>query len=127
MSNVTVVIEATEVQRRLLPKKIWIDLDNSPHVPFFRPIIDELKARGYDLFVTARDAYQVRELLEYYGVDGKVIGKHYGKHKILKALGTCWRAVALIAMVRKERPAISICHGSRGCLMASKSLRIPNL
>jgi uncharacterized protein len=116
-----------EVSHSLLPKKIWIDLDNSPHVPFFRPIIDELKGRGYDLFITARDAYQVRELLEYYRVDGKVIGKHYGKHKILKALGTCWRAVALIAMVRKERPAISICHGSRGCLMASKFLRIPNL
>ena len=23
-------------------KKIWLDLDNSPHVPFFKPIIDEL-------------------------------------------------------------------------------------
>ena len=29
------------------PKRIWIDLDNSPHVPFFRPIVDELRARGY--------------------------------------------------------------------------------
>lgn len=120
------MFEAPKVQRSPR-KKIWIDLDNSPHVPFFRPIIDELKARGYDLFVTARDAYQVRELLEYYGVDGKVIGKHYGKHKILKALGTCWRAVVLIAMVRKERPDISVCHGSRGCLITSKWLNIPNL
>jgi uncharacterized protein len=108
-------------------RKIWIDLDNSPHVPFFRPIIDELKARGYVLFVTARDAYQVRELLEYYGVEGKVVGRHYGKQKILKALGTFWRAAALIAMVRKERPDISVCHGSRGCLITSKLLGIPNL
>ena len=127
MSNATAVIEAPEVQRRVLHKKIWIDLDNSPHVPFFRPIIDELKARGYDIFVTARDAYQVRELLEYYGVEGKVVGKHYGKHKILKALGTCWRAVVLIAMVRREKPDISVCHGSRGCLITSKILNIPNL
>ena len=121
------MLKLPEVKRSLPRKKIWIDLDNSPHVPFFRPIIDELKARGYDLFVTARDAYQVRELLEYYGVEGKVIGKHYGKHKILKALGTCWRAVVLIAMVRKEKPDISLCHGSRGCLIASKVLKIPNL
>jgi predicted glycosyltransferase len=121
------MLKAPKVKRSLPRKKIWIDLDNSPHVPFFRPIIDELKARGYDLFVTARDAYQVRELLEYYGVEGKVIGKHYGKHKTLKALGTCWRAVVLIAMVRKEKPDISVCHGSRGCLMASKVLKIPNL
>jgi len=44
-------------------KKIWVDLDNSPHVPLFRPIIEELRRRNYEVLVTARDAYQVRELL----------------------------------------------------------------
>ena len=34
-------------------KKIWVDLDNSPHVPFFRPIIDELRKRNYEVLVTA--------------------------------------------------------------------------
>ena len=76
-------------------KKIWVDLDNSPHVPFFRPIIEELKKRDYEVVVTARDAYQVRELVEFYGLAAKIAGKHYGKHKILKAFGTCWRALVL--------------------------------
>ena len=40
--------------------KIWIDLDNSPHVPFFAPIIEELQKRGYSVVVTARDCFQVR-------------------------------------------------------------------
>jgi len=30
-------------------KKIWIDLDNSPHVPFFKPIIKEFNKRGYQM------------------------------------------------------------------------------
>ena len=30
-------------QQRTRGKKIWIDLENSPHVPFFKPIIEELK------------------------------------------------------------------------------------
>lgn len=120
-------LDAPKSERTSIRKKIWIDLDNSPHVPFFRPIIDELRARGYEVFITARNAYQVRELLEYYGVDGKVIGKHYGKHKILKALGTCWRAVALTALVRREKPDLSVCHGSRGCLITSNLLKIPNI
>jgi predicted glycosyltransferase len=107
--------------------KIWVDLDNSPHVPFFRPIIDELKARGYEVVITARDAYQVRELLQFYSVPCQVIGKHYGKHKILKALGTLWRALVLARVVRKEGVHLSICHGSRGCLLASALLRIPNI
>ena len=128
MSNTSVAIpEAPNILTPSVHKKIWIDLDNSPHVPFFRPIIDELRKKGYEVFLTARDAYQVRELLEYYGVDGKVIGRHYGKHKLFKALGTCWRAVVLTAMVRKEKPDISVCHGSRGCLITSKLLNIPNL
>lgn len=100
-------------------KKIWIDLDNSPHVPFFVPIIPELKARGFELFVTARDSYQVVELLKYYGIQARIVGKHYGKLKILKALGTAWRALALAYMVRKEKVNVSLAHGSRGCMLAS--------
>src|SRR6266481_4916862 len=79
-------------QRDVREGKIWVDLENSPHVPFFRPIIDELRARGYEIVVTARDAYQVRELLEFYKVPCQVVGKHYGKFKVLKVLGTLWRA-----------------------------------
>src|ERR1700730_16195199 len=98
--------------------KIWIDLDNSPHVPFFVPIISELKAKGFEIFLTARDSYQVVELLKFYGVHARVIGKHYGKHKILKLLGTVWRAIALVWIVRREKIDLSLTHGSRGCLMA---------
>ena len=36
-----------------MAKKIWIDLDNSPHVPFFTPIIEELEQRGYRVLLTA--------------------------------------------------------------------------
>jgi predicted glycosyltransferase len=108
-------------------KKIWIDLDNSPHVPFFRPIIEELKKRNYDVLVTARDAYQVRELLEFYGVSARLIGRHYGKHKVLKGIGTCWRALAVTAGVRNEKIDLAITHGSRACVIACALLGIPDI
>jgi uncharacterized protein len=108
-------------------KKIWVDLDNSPHVPFFRPILEELRRRNYELMVTARDAYQVRELIEFYGVPAKIVGKHYGKHKIWKALGTFGRALALASLVRKEKPDLAICHGSRGMIIAAQLLKIPSV
>ena len=107
--------------------KIWIDLDNSPHVPFFLPIIEELKAQGYELLVTARDAYQVRDLLEFYGVKALVVGKHYGKSKLMKLVGTGWRAMKLANTVRRYRPDISVSHGSRGCMLASYLLRVENV
>jgi predicted glycosyltransferase len=107
--------------------KIWVDLDNSPHVPFFSPIIDELRARGHELIITARDAYQTRELLEFYGVPAQIVGKHYGKLKILKVFGTLSRAFALVRFLGSARPQLSISHGSRGCLLASSFLRVPNI
>src|SRR5438445_3443634 len=66
-------------------------------------------------------------MLEFYGVSGKIVGQHYGKHKVLKALGTCWRALALLVIARKEKPDLSINDGSRACLLACAWLRIPNV
>ncbi len=108
-------------------KKIWIDLDNSPHVPFFVPILPELQARGFEIFLTARNSYQVCDLLEYYGVRARVIGRHHGKNKLLKALGTAWRAIVLTWIVRHEKVDLSLAHGSRGCMLASRLLDIDTI
>jgi predicted glycosyltransferase len=108
-------------------RKVWIDLDNSPHVPFFVPIVEALRNQGYEVIVTARDAYQVRDLIEFYGLPARVVGRHYGKSKILKLLGTCWRALQLAAIMRKHKPDIAVSHGSRGCMLASHLLKIKGL
>src|SRR6266436_2102325 len=55
-----------KIVSRTAHKKIWIDLDNSPHVPLFLPIMEELRKRGYQVLVTARNSYQVCELLKLY-------------------------------------------------------------
>lgn len=115
------------VQPPSIRKKIWIDLDNSPHVPFFVPIIPELQARGFEIFLTARNSYQVCELLEYYGIRARIVGKHHGKNKVLKILGTAWRAFALARIVRKEKIDISLSHGSRGSILASALLGIETI
>ena len=49
-------------------KIVWIDIDNSPHVPFFKPIIRELKNQGIELLLTARDTYQVCDLIGYFNL-----------------------------------------------------------
>jgi len=38
--------------------RIWIDLSNSPHVPFFRALIPEFVARGHEVEITARNFAQ---------------------------------------------------------------------
>jgi predicted glycosyltransferase len=112
---------------RLERKKIWIDLDNSPHVPFFLPIIDELRARGLEVILTARDSYQVCELLEFHKLSCDVVGRHWGKHRTLKMLGTCLRAMQLVPMMMKKKPDLAVSHGSRSQFLSSVALGIPNL
>jgi predicted glycosyltransferase len=109
------------------PKRIWIDLDNSPHVPFFVPIIEELEKQGYATFLTARDACQVVELVDLHGLSCEKIGRHYGKNKFMKVMGTCYRALQLIRAARKEDLALAVSHGSRSQLIAAAVLRIPSL
>ena len=107
--------------------KIWIDLDNSPHVPFFVPIIDELHKLGYSLAVTARDCFQVRELADFFHLDYKLIGHHSGKNKVRKVAGLCLRALQLLPTILTEKPRLALSHGSRSQLIVSAFLGIPSL
>ena len=115
------------VTRRIEPKKIWIDLDNSPHVPFFAPIIRELETRGHSLLVTARDFAQVRQLVELLHLKCKIIGRHYGKNTLYKIAGVAIRASQLASVVWRARPDLAISHGSRAQLLLSALLRVPSV
>lgn len=108
-------------------KIVWIDLDNSPHVPFFLPIIRELQSRGIELVLTARDTYQVCDLIEYFCLPCKVIGRHYGKNKLLKVVGNCIRAAELLPLAIAQHPDLAISHGSRAQVLVCKPLGIPTL
>jgi uncharacterized protein len=107
--------------------KIWIDIDNSPHVPFFIPIIEELKKRGIEVALTARNLYQVCELLDFFNLPCKVIGGHYGKNKVLKVLGNCLRATQLVPTAASLRPTLALSHGSRAQVLVCKLLGIPTV
>jgi len=123
--------EAVRISKTVLrsrkQKTVWIDIDNSPHVPFFLPIIEELEKEGIEVVLTARNIYQVCELLEFFDLPCKVIGKHYGKNKFLKVAGTLLRALQLGPTAALTRPDVAISHGSRAQLLICKALRIPTI
>ena len=108
-------------------KTIWIDLDNSPHVPFFKPIIGELKKRGHEVVVTARDCFQVCGLADLMGVEYTKVGRHYGKHLLLKGAGLVIRSLQLMPTILKKKPDIALSHGSRSQVMISMMYRIPSV
>ena len=113
--------------RTAVRKKIWIDLDNSPHVPFFKPIAEELELRGYSVVFTARDCFQVRELADLMKLNYRCIGHHYGKHMVAKLAGIAIRALQLLPYILRQRPQLAVSHGSRSMFALASMLRIPSI
>ena len=107
--------------------KIWIDLENSPHVPFFLPIIREIEARGWTVVLTARDCFQVCELADLAGLKYSKVGRHYGKNPFAKLIGLGARILRLAPVILRERPKISVSHNSRSSIILSGLLGIPSL
>lgn len=113
-------------------KAVWIDVDNSPHVPLFAPMIKDYRRGGIEVILTARNHAQTIELLEKFGFGGtfEIVGKHYGKSKINKIGGLLIRAQQLISYVKHRKKAgtkikVAVSHGSRSLVLAARFLRIP--
>jgi predicted glycosyltransferase len=116
-----------QIVKQMPGKKIWIDLENSPHVPFFKPIMEELEKRGHSVVLTARDCFQVCELADLFHMKYKRIGHHYGKHTLAKLTGLVVRVLQMAPTVLREKPDLAISHGSRSLFLLSSLLRIPTL
>jgi predicted glycosyltransferase len=105
--------------------KIWIDLENTPHIPFFRPIIRELRNQGHQVVLTARDGYQTCEMAGFHALDYHKIGRHYGRHLTAKVCGLLVRSGQLLRFARHEKPALALNLGSRSQNLAAKLMGIP--
>jgi uncharacterized protein len=106
--------------------RVWIDLTNSPHVLVMRPVIANLRARGHEVEVTARDFAQTLGLCERFGIAHTAIGRHRGGGLLAKALGLGDRSLALTRWARVRRFDLAIGHGSNDITVAAALLRIPS-
>ena len=105
-------------------RKVWIDLTNSPHVIFFRPVIRRLDEAGVETVITARDFAQTLGLLERFEIPHTVIGKHGGASVRGKALGLVRRSGSMIAFGRGQGITQAVSHGSNDLAIAARTLRL---
>jgi predicted glycosyltransferase len=106
------------------PRRIWVDLTNSPHVLFFRPVLRRLSEAGVEWTVTARDFAQTLGLLERFGIPHTVIGRHGGASLRGKGLGLVRRSGALTRFGRGRGFSQAVSHGSNDLAIAARLLRI---
>jgi predicted glycosyltransferase len=106
--------------------RVWIDLTNSPHVIVMRPLIANLRARGHEVEVTARDFAQTLGLAERLGIEHTAIGRHRGAGLWAKATGLAARSVELRRWARGRGFELALGHGSNDISVAAATLRIPS-
>jgi predicted glycosyltransferase len=104
--------------------RLWIDLANSPHVPFFGALAEELRARGHEIEWTARAFAQTVELSNAAGLAAEVIGGHGGRELSGKAGNLIGRAFALARWARGRRFDLAVSHNSYSQIVAARALRL---
>ena len=107
--------------------RIWIDLANSPHVPFFRALLPEFVERGHQVEVTARDFAQTVELAATAGMLPAVIGGHGGKRLAGKAGNLVGRAASLAKWARGRGIDLAVSHNSYAQIAAAAALGIKSV
>ncbi len=105
--------------------RIWVDLENTPHVLILKPIIEELQRRNHQVYVTARDCSQTIELANYFKMNAYRISHHHGKKMVNKVLGHFSRIFKLMAFGWNKDISVALSHGSRSQILAAGTLKIP--
>ena len=106
---------------------IWIDLANSPHVPFFRALIPEFTSRGHTFEISARDFAQTIELASQAGMMAHVIGGHGGGSITGKAGNLVGRGAALRKWARDRGFDLAVSHNSYAQIAAAAALGIKSV
>ncbi|MCW2956680.1 MAG: hypothetical protein JWO69_1549 [Thermoleophilia bacterium] len=112
--------------------RVLVDLTNSPHVPFFAPLVRLLRDDGHDVVVTARRFAQTLELAALHGIDVTSVGRHGGTGRWGKARAAIGRTFALWRVLRADQRAhgrfdVALSHGSTDAPQVARVLGIPHV
>ena len=104
--------------------RLWIDLANSPHVPFFKALAERFKAQGHEIETTAREFAETIPLAQAAGFAPHVVGVHGGREVSAKAGTLVSRAWALMKWARGRKFDLAVSHNSYSQILAARGLRI---
>ncbi len=104
--------------------RLWIDLANSPHVPFFKALVKRFVAEGHECEITAREFAETVPLARAAGFTPEVVGVHAGRDVSKKAGSLISRAWALAGWARKRKFDLAISHNSYSQILAARLLGV---
>ena len=107
--------------------RLWIDLANSPHVPFFNALRTEFLRLGHEIEITAREFSETVGLAKQAGLSAEVIGGFGGGKVAGKAGNLAQRAFELARWARPRRFDLAVSHNSYSQILAARALGITTI
>src|ERR1041384_2593522 len=107
--------------------RLWIDLANSPHVPFFKALTKRFVSQGHEIEITAREFAETVPLARAAGFAPEGVGVHGGRAVSKKAGSLGSRAWALAAWARKRKFDLAISHNSYSQILAARVLGLKTI
>ena len=104
--------------------RLWIDLANSPHVPFFKALTKRFASLGHEVEFTARELAETIPLAHAAGLAPVVVGAHGGRAMSKKAGSIAGRAWALASWARKRKFDLALSHNSYSQILAARMLGV---
>lgn len=104
--------------------RLWIDLANSPHVPFFKALAKRFVAQGHEIETTARVFAETVGLARSAQFEPEVLGVHGGRAVSAKARTFLTRAWTLGGWARTREFDLAISHNSYSQILAARALGI---
>jgi len=107
--------------------RLWIDLANSPHVPFFKALTKRFVSEGHEVEITAREFAETVPLAQAAGFAPAVVGAHAGRAVSAKAGSLMSRAWALAGWARRRKFDLAISHNSYSQILAARMLGVKTI
>ena len=104
--------------------RIWVDLSAPAHPVVFRPVIEDLRRRGHEVHVTARDYAETLALTERLELGATPLGRAGGAGRAGKLVSLMARTIAM-QQVGRAGFDLALAHGSNELALAAAVLRIP--
>lgn len=106
--------------------KVLVDIGHPAHLHFFKNIIINLKSHGHEIVITARDTEIIKYLLNIYGFDFFILGKH-GVGIFQKATGLLIKNYNLYKIAKEFKPDLLIGIGNEYISQISFLINKPSI
>ncbi len=103
--------------------RYWVDLLTPKQVLFFQPVVGELRLQGHEVLMTSRHYREVEQLASLLGVDLTYVGARGGKDAVDQLRASLERMNALLPVVGKFHPDVSLSVASADCARISFGIR----